>query len=57
MYKIKELKITYHGITKDATNIVHLCEICMQKNIKLYKRVPSNQIVMTICNRYNISTY
>ncbi len=31
MYKIKELKIIYHGITKDAENIVNLCEICIKK--------------------------
>ena len=47
MYKIKELKIIYHGITKDAENIVHLCEICMRKNIKLYKRVKANYNVYT----------
>ena len=45
--KINELRIYYKGISYDIKGIGDMCEVCIQKNIKFYKRVPSKQIIMT----------
>ena len=44
--KINELKIYYKGISSDIKGIKDICEVCIQKNIKFYKRMPSKQIIM-----------
>lgn len=44
--KVKELKIYYYGIIFDIEKINHLCEICLQKNIRFYKHSSYKQIIM-----------
>ena len=46
-FKVNQLKLCYHGINYDIEQICHLCPVCMQKNIKFYKRQPCKQIIMT----------
>ena len=46
MNKINELKIYYKGISSDIKGINDICEVCIQKNIKFYKRQPCKQIIM-----------
>ena len=46
-FKVNQLKLFYHGINYDIEQICHLCPVCMQKNIKFYKRQPCKQIIMT----------
>ena len=43
--KIEEYKIFYHGINRDILELLNLCDVCTQKNIKFYKREPCKQIV------------
>jgi hypothetical protein len=45
--KINELKIYYKGISSDIKETKDMYEVCIQKNIKFYKRMPSKQIIMT----------
>ena len=43
--KINELKIFYHGINNDISEINNICEVCTQKNLKFYKRAPCKQLL------------
>lgn len=43
--KINELKIFYHGINNDISEINNICEVCTQKNLKFYKRSPCKQLL------------
>lgn len=45
--KINALKIFYHGLYKDMDLIMNLCDVCIQKNFKFYKRFPSKQLVFS----------
>lgn len=37
----------YRVITKDYDNIQHMCDICIQKNIKFYKKENCKHIIMS----------
>ena len=44
---IHNLKISYHDIYKDIDYFINVTKLYSQKNMKLYKIIPSKQIIMT----------